>query len=133
MLISESQANDPPSSIEIQGFPTLKLFPGGAKDKPIDYEGDRSVEDMAKFVLENGKHKVDAYVAPPAEEAEEHEDSDEDMLGQFVDMMGDVKDAAEEVVVDAAEKAETVEEASKEAAEEVSFVLSLKDVLYIKC
>jgi hypothetical protein len=27
------------------------------------------VEDLAKFIKENGKHEVDAYVAPPAEEA----------------------------------------------------------------
>jgi protein disulfide-isomerase A1 len=55
---------------EIQGFPTIKLYPAGAKDKPVDYSGSRTVEDLAKFIKDNGKYGVDAYV-PPKEDAAE--------------------------------------------------------------
>jgi len=45
----DATANDVPMKYNIRGFPTLKFFP--AKDKtPIDYEGDRTLEDMQKFV-----------------------------------------------------------------------------------
>ncbi|KAF3892516.1 Protein disulfide-isomerase domain-containing protein, variant 2 [Trichophyton interdigitale] len=55
----DATANDIPD--EIQGFPTIKLFPAGAKDKPVEYTGSRTIEDLANFVRDNGKHKVDAY------------------------------------------------------------------------
>ncbi len=43
--------NDTPH--DIQGFPTLKFFPAGRKDQPIDYTGERSVDAIVKFVKEN--------------------------------------------------------------------------------
>lgn len=64
----DATANDVPE--DIQGFPTIKLFPAGAKDSPINYSGARTVEDLADFVKENGAHKIDAWV-PPAPVAEE--------------------------------------------------------------
>ncbi|KLJ13380.1 protein disulfide-isomerase A1 [Blastomyces silverae] len=55
----DATANDVPD--EIQGFPTIKLFPAGSKDSPVDYTGSRTIEDLANFVRDNGKHGVDAY------------------------------------------------------------------------
>jgi len=55
----DATANDVPD--EIQGFPTIKLFPAGAKDAPILYSGSRTIEDLAAFIKENGKYKADAY------------------------------------------------------------------------
>ncbi|OAX81698.1 protein disulfide-isomerase domain [Emergomyces africanus] len=55
----DATANDVPE--DIQGFPTVKLYPAGAKDSPIDYTGARTVEALANFVRDNGKHGVDAY------------------------------------------------------------------------
>ncbi|KAM5437613.1 protein disulfide-isomerase precursor [Microsporum ferrugineum] len=55
----DATANDIPD--EIQGFPTIKLFPAGAKDKPVEYTGSRTIEDLANFVRDNGKFGVDAY------------------------------------------------------------------------
>lgn len=54
----DATANDVPDPIT--GFPTLRLYPAGAKDSPIEYSGSRTVEDLANFVKENGKHNVDA-------------------------------------------------------------------------
>lgn len=64
----DATANDVPDSIT--GFPTIKLFAAGAKDSPVEYEGSRTVEDLANFVKENGKHKVDALEVDPKKEQE---------------------------------------------------------------
>ncbi|KAK6351355.1 protein disulfide-isomerase precursor [Orbilia javanica] len=75
----DATLNDVPD--EIQGFPTIKLFPAGKKDTPIDYQGGRTVEDFVKFIKESGTHKVDAseaLAAPPAEDKPvESESADE--------------------------------------------------------
>ena len=41
-------------NINISGFPTVKFYPGNKKNKaPIDYNGDRSVDEMIKFIKTN--------------------------------------------------------------------------------
>ena len=70
----DATANDVPD--EIQGFPTIKLFPKGAKDDPIEYSGSRSVEDLANFIRDNGSHHVDAS----AEEGKGAEELDTDQM-----------------------------------------------------
>ncbi|EEH38065.1 disulfide isomerase Pdi1 [Paracoccidioides lutzii Pb01] len=67
----DATANDVPE--EIQGFPTVKLFAAGSKDKPFDYQGLRTIQGLADFVRDNGKHKVDAY-----DESKVNEDDDDD-------------------------------------------------------
>lgn len=59
VVISKVDAtlNDVPD--EIKGFPTIKLFPAGAKDAPVTYGGPRTVEDLIQFIAENGKYKAD--------------------------------------------------------------------------
>lgn len=65
----DATANDVPDSIT--GFPTIRLYPAGSKDEPVEYAGARTVEDLANFVKENGKHKVDGVAAASkSEEAE---------------------------------------------------------------
>ncbi|KAH9996939.1 protein disulfide isomerase [Xylariaceae sp. FL0662B] len=67
--------NDVPD--EIQGFPTIKLYPAGAKGEPVTYSGSRTVDDLIKFVKENGKYKAgveekkeeETPVAPAATES----------------------------------------------------------------
>ena len=46
----DATANDISRSLGIRGFPTLKLFVAGNKQQPIDYNGDRSLEDLTKFI-----------------------------------------------------------------------------------
>lgn len=85
----DATANDVPD--EIQGFPTIKLFPAGKKDSPVDYTGSRTVEDLVQFIKDNGSHKVAAVYE-------------------------EVKEKVEEVAEDAAEKAASVaDEATKSA------------------
>lgn len=52
----DATANDVPD--QLSGFPTIKLFPAGDKKNPITYEGARTIEDLAKFIEEKGKHKA---------------------------------------------------------------------------
>ncbi|KAH8675390.1 protein disulfide isomerase [Xylariales sp. PMI_506] len=53
----DATANDVPD--EIQGFPTIKMYPAGAKSEPVTYSGPRTVEDLIKFIKESGKYKAD--------------------------------------------------------------------------
>jgi protein disulfide-isomerase A1 len=63
----DATLNDVPD--EIQGFPTIKLYPAGDKENPVTYSGARTIEDLIAFIKENGKHK--AEVTPKPEEASE--------------------------------------------------------------
>ncbi|KAL2809299.1 thioredoxin-like domain-containing protein [Aspergillus granulosus] len=72
----DATANDVPDSIT--GFPTIKLFPAGSKDAPVEYSGSRTIEDLANFVKENGKYGIDAFSAEPVEAAEEKEEAAEE-------------------------------------------------------
>lgn len=53
----DATANDVPD--EIQGFPTIKLFPAGSKTEPVTYSGPRTIEDLIKFIKENGKYEAE--------------------------------------------------------------------------
>nr|WNZ75821.1 protein disulfide-isomerase precursor [Trichoderma harzianum] len=59
--------NDVPD--EIQGFPTIKLYPAGDKANPVTYSGARTVEDFIEFIKENGKYKASVEVPVEATEA----------------------------------------------------------------
>lgn len=75
----DATANDVPD--EIGGFPTIKLYPAGKKSEPATYSGARTVEDLIKFVQENGKYKAfveekkedETPVAPAASESSSSE------------------------------------------------------------
>ncbi|KAJ5123462.1 hypothetical protein N7448_009559 [Penicillium atrosanguineum] len=67
----DATANDVPDSIT--GFPTIKLFPAGKKDEPVEYAGSRTVEDLVQFIKENGKYEIDG-LADGAKKPEEGAD-----------------------------------------------------------
>ena len=101
----DATANDVPD--EIQGFPTIKLFAAGAKSDPITYSGSRTIEDLADFIKENGKYKVDAY-----ESAKEVGDESE---APVTEGMGEAAKAATETAKSAvSEAAEAVKTAVKD-------------------
>ena len=109
----DATANDVPD--EIQGFPTIKLFPAGAKDSPIEYQGDRTVEDLAKFIEENGKFKVAAKTAA-APAAEEIVMGDAEEMGHAAPAATKAAEEVKEKAKGTAEKVGSVVEAVKEAA-----------------
>ena len=46
-------------SIDDYGFPKIKFYPGNKKDKqPIDYNGEKSVEDIIKFIKNNADNPI---------------------------------------------------------------------------
>lgn len=107
----DATANDVPD--EIQGFPTIKLFPAGSKDSPVLYSGSRTIEDLAAFIKENGKYKVDAY-----EGKNETDDVNED--GGAQEVMGEAAAAATEKAKETTEGVkETVKSKISEATEAV--------------
>jgi protein disulfide-isomerase A1 len=97
VVISKVDAtlNDVPD--EIQGFPTIKLFKAGSKSEPIEYSGDRSIKDLAKFIKENGSHGIDAYIAPEETETVETEGMPKQAAAATEGVKGAVKEAAEVV------------------------------------
>ena len=56
-----------PCSSDHSGFPTLKFKPAGGREF-IDYNGDRSLESLIDFVMENSNNPIEAALS--ADEAE---------------------------------------------------------------
>ncbi|VVT43664.1 uncharacterized protein SAPINGB_P000088 [Magnusiomyces paraingens] len=55
------------AGLEIQGYPTLILYPAGKKDSPIRYEsGSRTLDDLSAFIRDKGTHGVDSSVLKKA-------------------------------------------------------------------
>ncbi|KAI1265980.1 protein disulfide-isomerase [Xylariaceae sp. FL1019] len=74
----DATANDVPD--EVRGFPTIKMYAAGSKGEPATYSGSRTVEDLIKFIKENGKYKAEVDekteetpIAPAATESPEAE------------------------------------------------------------
>jgi len=53
----DATSNDVNPKFEIRGFPTIKLFPANNKENPINYQGDRTKDDLLQFVQENASIK----------------------------------------------------------------------------
>jgi len=53
----DATANDVDPKLGIRGFPTIKLFPANNKETPVEYNGDRSKDDLIKFLQQNASTK----------------------------------------------------------------------------
>lgn len=105
----DATVNDVPE--KIQGFPTIKLYPAGSKDSPVDYSGSRTMEDLANFIKDNGSNKVDVLAA----QAKKEEGGDEDAT----DIPSSMAKAAPAATESAENVAGKVAHAVKEAAQVV--------------
>ncbi|RDL34741.1 Protein disulfide-isomerase [Venustampulla echinocandica] len=103
----DATLNDVPD--EISGFPTIKLYKAGDKKNPVLYSGNRGIEDLIKFVQENGKHQAEVTYEEPAAEAEK----------PVVESVAEQAEAATEAAESAAEEAtEAAKSKASEAATE---------------
>jgi len=107
----DATLNDVPD--EIQGFPTIKLYKAGDKKNPVTYSGSRSIEDLIKFIKENGSYGVE--VAYSEETEEEQKPIIESLAEQAAAATESVKSVAEEATEAVKDK---VAEATAAATEE---------------
>jgi len=94
----DATLNDVPD--EIQGFPTIKLFPAGSKTEPITYSGSRTVEDLAQFIEENGKHKAHVKIGG----AEDVETPEAEPMAHQAPAATEKDEAADAAATEAAEE-----------------------------
>jgi protein disulfide-isomerase A1 len=115
----DATANDVPD--EIQGFPTIKLFPAGKKDAPVDYSGSRTVEDLAQFIKENGSHKAAAVFAEAADAVEEEaEELAEQAKAATESGKSGAKEATKSVKSGASEASKSATSGASEASKSAS-------------
>lgn len=58
LLIAEFDATENEvEDVSITGFPTIKFWPAGKKDKPIDYDEDRTLAAFEKFLEKYSTNK----------------------------------------------------------------------------
>jgi len=74
----DSTANEV-EEVKVQSFPTLKFFPKGGKEV-IDYNGERTLEALSRFVSSGGKDSGEDEESEDVEEPEEEEDQQKDEL-----------------------------------------------------
>lgn len=68
----DSTANEV-EQVKVQSFPTLKFFPKGSQ-QVVDYNGERTLEALTKFVESGGKDGAGEPEEPEEEEEEEEEE-----------------------------------------------------------
>lgn len=104
----DATANDVPD--EIQGFPTIKIFPAGKKLEPVTYSGSRTIDDLVAFIKEHGTHKVDAYEGKnETGAADEKKEEAAESVGEAATAATEgVKDKVTSVVKEAVESAKAV-------------------------
>lgn len=104
----DATANDVPD--EIQGFPTIKIFPAGKKLEPVTYSGSRTIEDLVAFIKEHGTHKIDAYEGKnETGAADEKKEEAAESVGEAATAVTEgVKDKVTSVVKEAVESAKAV-------------------------
>jgi len=54
----DATTNDVDARYNVKGFPTIKFFPANNKNAPLDYNGDRSLDDMIDFIEDNAHVKI---------------------------------------------------------------------------
>lgn len=75
----DATANDVPPKLNIRGFPTILLFLADQKDTPVEYQGPRTLGDLAKFIHTHASQKFELPTKPvPAEDAHHDHDHDHD-------------------------------------------------------
>jgi protein disulfide-isomerase A1 len=59
----DATANDVDPKYGVRGFPTIKFFPADKKNTPVDYNGERTLDDLKSFVEDNASIKFEMPTA----------------------------------------------------------------------
>ncbi|KAH7085402.1 thioredoxin-like domain-containing protein [Paraphoma chrysanthemicola] len=122
----DATENDVPD--EIQGFPTIKLFPAGKKDSPVDYSGSRTIEDLVQFIKDNGSHKVAAVYEEAKEKVEEAAEGAASVADEATESVKSGAEKATDAAKDAAEAAaSTASSVASEATEAAKSAVAEED------
>ena len=70
------------SRMRSRAFPPSSSILLASKDTPVDYQGSRTIEDLANFIKENGKYQIDAYSSDEIDDDVEMPDIDTTMAKQ---------------------------------------------------
>ncbi|KAJ8901979.1 hypothetical protein NDN08_004180 [Rhodosorus marinus] len=73
----DATENDAPPPHAAKGYPTLTFFPAGKKDKPIPYNGGRTLKEFAEFLHKNCGTSFDLPEDLESAEGEEPEEPEE--------------------------------------------------------
>lgn len=57
----DATANDVPQPYDVKGFPTLFWAPKDSKDKPVQYEGGRELEDFIKYIAKHSTNELKGF------------------------------------------------------------------------
>ena len=80
-------------SVDYSKFPTIFFYPGNKKDqKPLKYDGDRTVDDMIKFIKEHAYHPI-IYEEEKKEEEKKEEDKKDEKKDEKTEEKKDEKTA----------------------------------------
>ena len=61
----DATANDVPENFSVEGFPTIYFAPSNSKEKPLKYEGGRTLKEMKVYLEE---HATVSFGKPAKEE-----------------------------------------------------------------
>lgn len=79
LLIAEIDATENEvEQVHITGFPTIKFWPAGKKDKPLDYNGDRKAEAFVKWLQEKATNPIVVEEEKKEEKEEEKKEDKKD-------------------------------------------------------
>jgi len=68
----DATANDVPPKLNIRGFPTIIFFPADKKETPVEYQGPRTLDDLAKFIHTHASQQFELPSAKPAAGEDDH-------------------------------------------------------------
>ena len=70
----------------------MKFWPGGKKEKAIDYNGDRSVDDMVKFIKDHATFNVEVDGETEEKKDEKKDEKKEEKKEEKKDDKGENKE-----------------------------------------
>ncbi|CAR23820.1 protein disulfide isomerase PDI1 [Lachancea thermotolerans CBS 6340] len=78
VLVANVDATLNDVNVDLEGYPTLILYPAGNKSTPVVYQGARDMESLMNFIQENGHHEINGTAILESKKAQEAKEADEE-------------------------------------------------------